>query len=145
MGRFASDWSGVRSGPGSLDRGEEAGLYVWSLDEFFIQGQAADGLWHGRFSQELQQFPELHHQAGDMERFVIETTGDAFADEADVIVSLPGGEHAQAVPFGDAVEGWSGIAPNDTFGGGDSSGWMLTLLPSADWFDSPAPAADSWA
>lgn len=126
-----------------MDPGEEAGLYMRSRDEF-IEARRADGLWRGQLSGEPDQSPSLHHQAGEIERFVVDTAGDTFAHEVDVIVSLPGGEYAQAVAFGDAVEGWSGIAPYDTFGG-DSSGWMLTLLPSADWFDFPAPAADPWA
>lgn len=40
---------------------------------------------------------------------------------------------------------WIDAAPDPSGGGGDSSGSMLTRLPSADGFDFPAPAADPWA
>lgn len=143
MRRSANTWRGSDAvlSTDPFDPAEEAGLYQWSVDEFLIETQSADGFWHGLLSGEADQPPSLHHQAGDMERFVVGTTGD----EIDVIISLPGGDSTPLVAFGDAVEVRAGIAPDDTFGGGDSSGWMLTLLPSADWFDLPAPAADPWA
>lgn len=144
MRRSANTWRGSDAAL-SIDPAEEAGLYVRSLDEFFIEARLA-GLWHGGLSEGSEQRLSLHHQAGDIERILVGTAGEAAADADDVItMSSPDGEHPQTIAFYDAVEGRSAIAPSATFGGGGSSDWMLTLLPSADWVDFPGSAADPWA
>ena len=143
---FSDGWSGpgARFGMGRVDRAEEAGLYVRSLDDFLIPAQVANRPWNDGLSPELEHSPELRNQDGDMERLLVETTSDLFIDEVDVIVQLPGGESPQAVVFGDAMEALFGPEPSHTFGGGASPDWMLTLLPSDDWIGFPGPVTDPW-